>query len=76
MTDPFPMLIPDATSDDGELEVRTPYDGSVIGRITAADTGAIERAHANAFGLFGPVICLYSYTEIDQAIQQANYDVQ
>ena len=53
MTDHFPMLIPDATSHDGELEVKTPYDGLVIGSVTAADAGAIERAHANAFGLFG-----------------------
>ncbi len=53
MADHFPMLIPGATSDDGQLEVKAPYDGSVIATVTAADRGAIETAHANAFGLFG-----------------------
>ncbi len=53
MTDHFPMLVPDARSDGGELEVKAPYDGSVIATVTAADGGAIERAHANAFSLFG-----------------------
>ncbi len=53
MTDHFPMLVPDATSDGGELAVKAPYDGSVIATVTAADRGAIEKAHASAFGLFG-----------------------
>ena len=52
MTDHFPMLVPGSTSDGGDLEVRAPYDGSVIAAVTAADGAAIDRAHANAFSLF------------------------
>lgn len=52
MTAHFPMLIPGATSDDGELEVRAPYDGSMIATVTAADSAAVDQALANASGLF------------------------
>ena len=52
MTAHFPMLIPGASSDDGELEVRAPYDGSMIATVTAADSAAVDQALANASGLF------------------------
>jgi acyl-CoA reductase-like NAD-dependent aldehyde dehydrogenase len=48
----FPMLVPGATSNDGDLEVTAPYDGSVIATVTAADSAAVEQALANASGLF------------------------
>ena len=52
MTAHFPMLVPGATSDDGNLEVKAPYDGSLIATVTAADSAAVETAHANASSLF------------------------
>ncbi len=52
MTPNFPMLVPGATSNDGELEVRAPYDGSVIAKVTTADNAAIDRALTNASSLF------------------------
>ena len=52
MADHFPMLVPGATSDDGNLEVVAPFDGSVIATVTAADGAAIDQAHANASSLF------------------------
>ena len=52
MADHFPMLVPGATSDDGDLQVRAAYDGSVIATVTAADSAAIDNAHANASRLF------------------------
>ena len=52
MTAHFPMLIPGTTSNDGELEVRAPYDGSMIATVTAADSAAVDQALANASGLF------------------------
>lgn len=44
MTTQFPLMIPGATSDDGQLEVVAPYDGAVIGEVTAADATAAELA--------------------------------
>jgi len=52
MTPKFPMLVPGATSNDGELKVRAPYDGSVIATVTTADNAAIDRALKNASSLF------------------------
>ena len=46
------MLVPGATSDDGNLEVKAPYDGTLIATVTAADSAAVETAHANASRLF------------------------
>ena len=43
MADHFPMLVPGATSDDGNLEVVAPFDGSVIATVTAADGAAIDQ---------------------------------
>ncbi|MEE8348717.1 MAG: aldehyde dehydrogenase family protein [Acidobacteriota bacterium] len=52
MTAHFSMLVPGATSDDGDLEVTAPYDGAVIATVRAADGPAVDRALANADGLF------------------------
>ena len=48
MTDHFPMLVPEVISDDGNLEVTAPYDGSLIATVTAADSKAVNKALTNA----------------------------
>ncbi|MEE2822247.1 MAG: aldehyde dehydrogenase family protein [Acidobacteriota bacterium] len=52
MTDHFPMLVPEVISDDGNLEVTAPYDGSLIATVTAADSKAVNKALTNASDLF------------------------
>ena len=52
MTNEFPMMIPGATTDNGELEVVAPYDGAVVTSLRAADGKAIDRALETAFRLF------------------------
>jgi acyl-CoA reductase-like NAD-dependent aldehyde dehydrogenase len=46
--DEFAMLIPGATTNNGELKVASPYDGSEIATVTAADAAAVDRALENA----------------------------
>ena len=52
MTENFPLLIPGVTTDDGELTVTAPFDGTPIATVTASDADGIERALENAYGLF------------------------
>ena len=43
MPDNFPLMIPNATTNDGEFEVFAPYDRSLIATATAADSSAVYR---------------------------------
>jgi len=52
MTEKFPLLIPGATTDDGVLEVYAPWDNALIGKVTAADEAAVEKALETADALF------------------------
>lgn len=44
----YPIMIPGATSDDGDLTVTAPFDGAVIAKARAADAKTIDRALDNA----------------------------
>jgi len=48
----FPLMIPGATTNDGELEVFAPFDRSLIATATAADSKAVEKALDTASRLF------------------------
>ena len=49
----FPLMIPGAaTSDHSPVQVRAPYDNSVIATVATANAGAVEQALQNAAGLF------------------------
>lgn len=48
----YGLLIPGASSGSAPLEVRAPFDRSVIGLVATADAAAIETALATAHGLF------------------------
>lgn len=52
MTNEFPMMIPGATTDNGDLKVVAPYDGTEIGSVKLADGAAVEKALDNANKLF------------------------
>ena len=52
MSQKFPLMIPGVNSDDGELNVFSPFDGSLIASFTAADSKAVEQALTNAQKLF------------------------
>lgn len=48
----YPLFIPGADSDDGKVEVVAPYDNSLIGEVTAADSRAVDLALQTAHGLY------------------------
>lgn len=52
MTQHFPLMIPGATSNAGTLEVRAPYDDSLIATVDTADKDAVESALRTAYALF------------------------
>jgi len=53
MTPPrFPLMVPGATTSARDLEVRAPFDGTLVGSAAAADRGTIAVALANATRLF------------------------
>ncbi|MCZ6766337.1 MAG: aldehyde dehydrogenase family protein [bacterium] len=52
MTQDFQMLVPGANTNAGTLEVRAPWDRSVIGSVVAADSGSVDTALTTAFELF------------------------
>jgi len=43
MPENFPLMIPGATTNDGELEVFAPFDRSLIATAAAADRKAVEK---------------------------------
>ncbi len=52
MLENFPLMIPGATTNDGELEVFAPFDRSLIATAAAADSKAVEKALETASRLF------------------------
>jgi acyl-CoA reductase-like NAD-dependent aldehyde dehydrogenase len=52
MVEKFPLLVPGAETDDGVLKVYAPWDRTVIGEVTAADDGAVEKALETAYALY------------------------
>ena len=48
----FPLMIPGAPSSDGVLELRMPYDQTLLATFDSADAGAVELALNNAHALF------------------------
>jgi len=52
MPDLMPLMIPDATAAERVLEVRSPYDGSLIAEVETADAEAVEQAFTTAADLY------------------------
>ena len=52
MPQDFPLMIPGATTNDGELEVFAPFDHALIATAAAADSKAVEKALDTASRLF------------------------
>lgn len=52
MTSEIPLMIPGATTNNGELAVVAPFDGAAIASVRAADAKAIDQALDNAYRLF------------------------
>ena len=52
MSQHFNLQIPGAQSDDGQIEVTAPYDGTLIATVTTADADAVELALSTADGLY------------------------
>ena len=52
MSQHFNLQIPGAQSDDGQIEVTAPYDGTLIATVTAADADAVELALSTADRLY------------------------
>jgi acyl-CoA reductase-like NAD-dependent aldehyde dehydrogenase len=52
MVEKFPLLIPDATTDDGVVPVHAPFDNARIAEVTAADAAAVDRALETAHALY------------------------
>jgi len=48
----YPLMIPGATTNEGELEVFAPFDGALIATAAAADSKAVEKALHTASRLF------------------------
>ncbi len=52
MTQHYSLMIPGADSTDGILEVRAPYDGSLIATVDTADAAAVNTALQTAYALY------------------------
>ncbi len=52
MAQHFELMVPGATTNDGEHKVFAPYDRSIIATATIADKLAVETALENAYSLF------------------------
>jgi len=48
----FPLIVPGATPDDEHVEVRAPFDGSLIATVERAGRDGVQRALATAHALF------------------------
>lgn len=48
----FPLMIPGMPSSDGVVELRAPYDQSVLATFESADTNSVDLALSNAHQLF------------------------
>ena len=52
MAEHFPLMVPGARSDEKHAEVRSPYDGQVIGTVERTDLTGVQMALETAHGLF------------------------
>lgn len=52
MTEHFTLMVANASSKEDILEVRAPYDGSLIATVDTADSDVVETALTNAYSLF------------------------
>ncbi len=52
MTEHYSLMVPGISSSDAVLEVKAPYDGSVIATVDTADSDVVETALTNAHSLF------------------------
>ncbi len=52
MAEHFPLMVPGAKSDEKHAEVRSPYDGQVIGTVERTDLTGVQMALETAHGLF------------------------
>jgi len=52
MAEHFPLIVPGATPEGEPIEVRAPYDGSLIATVDQAGRDAIHQALATAYGLY------------------------
>ena len=52
MSEHFPLMVPGATPDKQHAEVRSPYDGSVIGTVERVDLTGVQMALETAYNLF------------------------
>jgi acyl-CoA reductase-like NAD-dependent aldehyde dehydrogenase len=52
MTERFSLLVPGATTDDGVVEVRAPFDNRLVAEVTAADAAAVDNALESAHALY------------------------
>lgn len=52
MSQHFPLMIPGSSDNDGVLEVKAPFDGSVIATVDTAGSNAVETALTTAYGLY------------------------
>ena len=48
----FPLMIPQATSSDGVVDLYAPYDGKLIATLESADEAAVEAALNSAYKLY------------------------
>ncbi len=48
----FPLMIPQATSSDGVVEVYAPYDGTLLATLESADLATVGTALSTAYNLF------------------------
>ncbi len=52
MSEHFPLMVPGATPDKQHAEVRSPYDGSVIGTVERVDLTGVQVALETAYNMF------------------------
>lgn len=52
MIEHYSLMIPHSSDTDGVLEVKAPYDGSVIATVDTAGCNAVETALSTAYRLF------------------------
>lgn len=48
----YPLMIPNANTNDGNIEVTAPYDGAILATVETADLAAVEKALTTAYDLF------------------------
>ncbi len=80
MTQHFSLMIPQTSDTDGVLEVKAPFDGSVIATVDTAGNDAVATAVATAYGLYRdrsswlPAEKRIDVLEKTSAIMQSRFD--